>query len=145
MLRTIDELPIMPRTYGELLQLDSMDDRFDYLSLEGEVGASSFGYDRFINQQFYHSREWRQVRNYVIVRDFGNEMGLNDFPIRGAPQVHHMNPLTLEDFEFATDNLLDPDFLISVSRLTHNAIHFGDRTQLPRGPIVRTVGDTRLW
>lgn len=136
---------MMIRTYDELSQLDFLDDRFDYLSLSGDVGGSIFGYDRYINQGFYHSKEWRQVRNFVIVRDMGNDMGLSDFPIRGVPTVHHMNPLTLQDIEEASDNLMNPDFLVSVSHLTHNAIHFGDRTQLPRGPIVRTAGDTRLW
>ena len=133
------------RTYDELSRLDSLDDRFNYLSLNGDVGSSTFGYDRYINQQFYRSREWRSVRNFVIVRDLGNDMGLFDFPIQGAPQVHHMNPLTLEDFETASDNLMDPEYLISVSHQTHNAIHFGDRSQLVRGPIVRMAGDTRLW
>ncbi len=133
------------RTYHELSRLDSLDDRFDYLALSGEVGYSTFGYDRWINQQFYRSKEWRSIRNFVIVRDGGNDMGVFDFPIRGAPQIHHMNPLTLEDIEEATENLLDPGFLICVSHRTHNAIHYGDRTHLPRVPIVRTAGDTRLW
>lgn len=133
------------RTYHELSQLDSLDDRFDYLALDGDVGYSTFGYDRWVNQNFYRSKEWRSVRNFVIVRDGGNDMGVFDFPVRGAPQIHHMNPLTLEDIEDATDNLLDPEFLVCVSHRTHNAIHYGDRTHLPRGPIVREAGDTRLW
>lgn len=135
----------MMRTYDELSRLDSLDDRFDYLALSAEVGSSTFGFDRWVNQQFYHSKEWRTVRNFVIVRDGGCDMGLFDFPVRGAPQIHHMNPLTLEDIEYATENLLDPEYLICVSHRTHNAIHYGDRTHLPRGPIVRTAGDTRLW
>jgi len=133
------------RTYDALSQLDSLDERFDYLSLEGSVGNPTFGFDRYINQQFYRSREWRRMRDFVIVRDMGNDMGLWDYPIQGVPHVHHMNPLTTEDFEEASDNLMNPEYLISVSHQTHNAIHFGDRTQLVRGPIVRTAGDTRLW
>jgi hypothetical protein len=133
------------RTYTELSRLDDLDSRFDYLSLRSEVGFASFGYDRFMNQRFYHSREWRTVRNFVIVREDGCEMGLPDYPIRGVPQIHHMNPLSTEDFELGTPNLLDPEFLVAVSHKTHNAIHFGDRTQLPRSPIARTAGDTRLW
>jgi hypothetical protein len=135
----------MTRTYSELSQLMTLEDRFDYLVLGGGVGESTFGYSRYINQQFYHSREWRSVRNLVIVRDDGYDLGISDFLIRGAPQIHHMNPLTMEDFEYATDNLMDPEFLIAVSQRTHNAIHYGDRTLLPRSPTVRTAGDTRLW
>ena len=133
------------RTYDELLQFDNLDDRFDYLVLGGGVGDSTFGFSRYINQRFYHSREWRNVRNFVIVRDGNCELGLRDLPIRGAPQIHHMNPLSMEDFEEGSDNLLDPEYLISVSHKVHNAIHYGDRTLLPRSPVARTAGDTRLW
>lgn len=133
------------RTYRRLSRLTSLEDRFDYLSLEGEVGGSTFGYDRWVNQSFYRSKEWRSIRNFVIVRDEGNDMGIPDFPVRGAPQIHHMNPLTLEDIEDATDNLLNPEFLVCVSHRTHNAIHYGDRSHLPRPPIARVSGDTRLW
>lgn len=133
------------RTYSELSLLDTLDDRFDYLSLDGEVGYATFGYDRWANQGFYRSREWKQVRNYVIVRDEGNDMGVFDFPVAGSPHIHHMNPITLEDIEYATDNLFNPEYLICVSKRTHNAIHFGDRTHLPRVPVERSAGDTRLW
>jgi hypothetical protein len=133
------------RTYSELSSLDTLDERFDYLALDGHVGRSTFGYDRWVNQSFYKSKEWLSIRSHVIVRDDGGDMGLSDFPIRGAPQIHHMNPLTIKDIEDVTDNLLDPEYLICVSQRTHNAIHFGDRSHLPREPIVRTYGDTRLW
>lgn len=133
------------RTYSKLSKLDTLDERFDYLVLRGELGSSTFGYDRWINQSFYRSREWREARNYVILRDEGNEMGLLDYPIAGPPHVHHMNPITLEDLEHATYNLFDPEYLICVSQRTHNAIHFGDRSQLPRAPVARSAGDTRLW
>ena len=133
------------RTYSELSELKTLDDRFDYLSLDGEVGYATFGYDRWVNQSFYRSREWRDIRNYVILRDEANEMGLYDYPVSGPPQIHHMNPITLEDIEFATDNLINPEYLICVSRRTHNAIHFGDKSQLVRVPVARSVGDTSLW
>jgi hypothetical protein len=122
-----------------------MEDRFDYLALDGEVGYATFGYNRWANQGFYRSREWKQARSFVIARDEGNDMGVFDFPVAGSPQVHHLNPITLEDIEFATDNLFNPEYLVCVSQRTHNAIHFGDRTHLPQAPIVRSSGDTRLW
>jgi len=133
------------RTYSKLSKLDTLDDRFDYLVLGGEVGQSTFGYSRWVNQGFYKSKDWRDARNFVIVRDEGHDMGLLDYPFSGPPQIHHMNPLTIEDFEYATDNLLDPEYLICVSHHTHNAIHFGDRSLLPQDPVVREAGDTRLW
>lgn len=133
------------RTYSELSELDTMNDRFDYLVLDGEVGYATFGYDRWVNQSFYHSREWKQARSFVIARDEGNEMGLFDCPIRGRIHVHHLNPITLEDLEGATDNMFDPENLICVSQSTHNAIHYGDKSHLPKEPVARSTGDTRLW
>lgn len=133
------------RNYSELSSLETLDERFDYLNLDSEVGYANFGFDRWYNQDFYKSSEWRRIRNFVITRDLGNDMGLEDYPIGGPPQVHHMNPITMEDIEYATDNLLNPDYLISVSRRTHNAIHFGDASQLMRVPIERVSGDTSLW
>lgn len=133
------------RTYSEFCELETLDERFEYLALTANVGDSTFGYDRWLNQTFYRSKEWRSIRNFVITRDEGNDMGLYGLPIAGSPHIHHMNPLTPYDIEHATDNLLDPEFLITVSKRTHNAIHFGDHTQLPIGPIVREPGDTTLW
>jgi hypothetical protein len=133
------------RTYSDLSQLETLDDRFDYLVLDGEVGYATFGYARWVNQGFYRSKEWKQIRSYVITRDEGNDMGVYDFPVAGAPHIHHMNPVTLEDIEYATDNLLNPEYLICVSQRTHNAIHYGDQSLLPRVPLARTAGDTRLW
>lgn len=133
------------RTYSDLSVLETLDERFEYLNLDSEVGYATFGFDRWANQTFYHSREWKQARSFVVARDEGNDMGLPDYPISGPPHIHHLNPITLEDIEFATDNLFDPEYLITVSRRTHNAIHFGDASQLLRVPIERTAGDTRLW
>ena len=135
----------MIRTYSELRNLHTLSDRFDYLELGGVVGESTFGFDRWINQQFYRSREWRLIRDHVIVRDNGFDLGAEDAPILGAHLIHHMNPLTLEDFESSTENLLDPEFLITTSLRTHNAIHFGDKSQLPRPFVERSPGDTKLW
>lgn len=133
------------KTYSELCMLDTIDERFDYLSLRGSIGYSTFGYDRWLNQSFYRSREWRDVRNYVIVRDDSNDMGLHDYPVRGFPQIHHINPITAYDIEHATHNLFDPENLICVSHVTHNAIHYGDKSKLLRIPVARSSGDTRLW
>jgi hypothetical protein len=113
--------------------------------LDGEVGYATFGSARWVNQGFYRSKEWRDVRNFVIVRDEGNDMGIFDFPVSGSPHIHHMNPVTLEDIEYATDNLLNPEYLVCVSQRTHNAIHYGDHSLLPRVPVARSAGDTRLW
>lgn len=133
------------RTYTELSQLPTIEERFNYLVLDGEVGYATFGYNRWINQNFYRSREWKLIRRHIIARDLGGEMGLEDFPIRGVPQIHHINPITMEDLELATDALLSPENLVAVSRRTHNAIHFGDQSQLPWVPTSRTAGDTILW
>lgn len=135
----------MIRTYSELCRLGTLDERFDYLELGGVIGTSTFGFDRYINQQFYHSREWRQIRNHVIARDQGMDLGSEDVPIMGAHLIHHMNPITLEDIEESTENLLDPEFLITTALRTHNAIHYGNKRQLPRPFVERSRGDTRLW
>lgn len=135
----------MTRSYTELSRLTTLEERFDYLQLGGTIGESTFGFDRWMNQQFYRSREWQQARNYVIVRDMGGELGLDDWQIRGNPVVHHLIPLTMDDIENATNNLLDPEFLISCSLRTHNAIHYGDRSLLPQTFVERTPGDTKLW
>ena len=133
------------RTYEELSKLDGLEDRFDYLALHGDIGSDTFGYDRWVNQAFYRSREWRNVRNLVIIRDNGNDMGVDNFAVQGSPYVHHMNPIMIDDFGLESDDIINPDFLICVSQRTHNAIHYGNRSNLPREPIVRMPGDTRLW
>lgn len=133
------------RTYSELITLDSLEARFEYLALDSDVGYATFGYNRWINQNFYRSREWKEARSFVIARDLGCELGVGDFPIAGPPQVHHLNPITLEDIEFASDGLLNPENLISVSHRLHNSIHFGDASQLPTVLVPRKAGDTRLW
>lgn len=133
------------RTYSDLRRMRTLEERFDYLSLGGAVGASTFGFDRWVNQQFYRSAEWKQVRDVVIVRDNGMDLGSPDTPIRGPYVIHHMNPLTMQDFEESTDNLLDPEVLICTGLRTHNAIHFGDKSLLPQPFVERRPGDTVPW
>lgn len=135
----------MIRTYTELRELSTLEERFEYLALGGTVGASTFGFDRWINQQFYRSAEWKQARRDVIARDMGMDLGSSDTPIIGAHLIHHMNPLTLNDIEQASDNLLDPEFLITTALRTHNAVHYGDRSLLPKPYVERRPGDTKLW
>lgn len=133
------------RTYSELYLLRTFEERFEYLSLKGQVGEKTFGFDRWVNQSFYHSREWRRVRNYVIVRDQGCDLGIPGYEIESGLIVHHMNPLSVFDIEEGDDALIEPLYLITTSLQTHNAIHYGDASLLPRGPVVRQRGDTTLW
>ena len=133
------------KTYHELSRLDTFIDRFHYLKLAGRVGASTFGFDRWINQRFYKSQEWRQVKNEVIVRDNGCDLGVPGYEIHADLLVHHMNPISRDDIKHGSEWIIDPNFLITTSLQTHNAIHYSDEKLLPRGPIVRERGDTTLW
>lgn len=133
------------KSYRNLILLPTILDRFEYLRIKANVGDPTFGFDRFINQDFYQSREWRQVRMKVIARDEGCDLGMPDYPIGGKVIIHHINPITADDIENASDLLFDLDNLICVSESTHNAIHFGDETLLPAEPIIRRPGDTCLW
>lgn len=136
----------MIRTFSELNELKTFEERFNYLALGGIVCEETFGSARSVNQAFYHSREWRQVKTFVVARDLGLDLGHPDVPVKGRPLVHHMNPLSIEDLVDSTDNdPLNPEFLITTSHVTHNAIHYGDRRQLPRPFAERSSGDTRLW
>lgn len=133
------------KTYLELRELETFEERFEYLKLKGSVGRETFGFDRWINQRFYSSREWKWVRDHVIVRDDGCDLGVYGYEIHSGLLVHHMNPISMDDIQHGEDWILDPNFLITTSLQTHNAIHYGDDNQLPRGPIVRQPGDTTLW
>ena len=133
------------RTYSELSRLQSLEERFDYLSLKGQVGESTFGFDRYINQNFYKSKEWRDIRHHVIARDEGMDLGVPGFEIFDRPIIHHMNPMTVKDIVHATENILNPEYLITTTHDTHNAIHYGDKSLLPRILVERRPGDTRLW
>lgn len=133
------------RTFTELSRIPTFEGRFEYLSLRGHVGESTFGFDRWINQQFYRSREWKQIREYVIARDYGCDLGMEGYEIHGPLLVHHMNPMEFRDVVHHNTDILDPEFLITTMHDTHNAIHYGDQRLLPRPLAARAAGDTRLW
>lgn len=133
------------KTYSELITLPTFEDRFEYLNLKGRIGEETFGFDRYLNQLFYKSQKWKSIRNHVILRDNGCDLGLEGYEIYGKIIIHHMNPITIQDIERESDFLLNPEFLICTTHNTHNAIHYGDRTLLMTGPIVRTKYDTCPW
>lgn len=133
------------KSYRNLILLPTFEERYEYLKIQGTVGESLFGFDRYMNQEFYTSKEWRQFRNRIIARDEGCDLGLRDFPIGGQVIIHHINPLVIADFENSSDALFDPDNVICVSYNTHQAIHFGDETLLPSGPLERRPFDTCPW
>ena len=134
------------RRYSELIKLDSFEDRFKYLILNAKIGIETFGFDRYLNQVFYRSKEWKEVRDFVLIRDNGFDLGCEDHPIGGKVVVHHMNPIDESDIVHGNTDLLDPEFLISVSFSTHNALHYGDLGYLETFEVVeRSEGDTRLW
>lgn len=133
------------RTYSELITLPTFEERFQYLRLDGSVGAETFGFDRYLNQVFYRSQKWKSVRDHVIIRDNGCDLGVEGYEINGRILVHHMNPITIQDLERESDFLLDPEYLISTIHNTHNAIHYGDESLLPQPPIVRARNDTCPW
>lgn len=134
------------KTYSELIKLPTYEERYQYLRLDGFVGKETFGFDRYINQVFYQrDPRWKKIRDYVIVRDNGCDLGVDGYEIYGRILVHHMNPVTLEDLERETEYLLDPEFLISTAHMTHNAIHYGDEGLLIKAPVVRTQNDTCPW
>ena len=133
------------RCYKELSRIDNYEERFRYLKLVGQVGESTFGFDRYLNQIVYSSRKWKQVRNAVIIRDEGRDMGVEGYEIQGRIVIHHMNPISVEDVEKDSDFIYDPEFLICVSPITHNAIHYGDESLLPKGPVDRFPNDMCPW
>lgn len=133
------------KTYTDLSKIDSFMDRYRYLRIGGSVGGETFGYDRWVNQRFYTSRQWKLIRDYVITRDLGCDLGIPDMEIGGKILVHHMNPLTVEDLQNGNEAVLDPEFLITVSHGTHNAIHYGDERLLDKAFEPRSPGDTSLW
>ena len=133
------------KTYSELIQLPTFEERFQYLKLSGAVGKETFGFDRYLNQNFYRSAAWKRVRDQVIVRDNGCDLGIDDQIIYGKILIHHMNPINDRDILDLTDILLNPEYLICVSHLTHNAIHYSDESLLPSEPIVRFKNDTCPW
>lgn len=133
------------RSYSELARLQTFEERFEYLVLSGQVGAMTFGFDRYINQQFYQSREWRDARDYVILRDEGCDLGIPGREIPHRLLVHHINPLTQDDIRLGHEVLIDPENLICCEHHTHNALHYGNYRLMPQDPKERKPGDTRLW
>lgn len=135
----------MIRSYSELRRIDDFIDRFHYLALRGTVGDVTFGHDRYLNQMFYRSREWKHVCNDVIARDLGCDLGVEGYEFHTRPYVHHMNPMTPNQIKHNDEDILNPKYLITTSHRTHNAIHFGDERQLPKTYTPRLRGDTKLW
>lgn len=135
----------MIRSYSELCTLNTFEDRYKYLRLSGAVGKDTFGFDRYLNQIFYRSQEWKSVRDKVIIRDDGCDLGVKGYEIHGRIYIHHMNPIMLKDIEQRTDFLLNPEYLISTTHSTHNAIHYGDESLLPLVPKERSANDTCPW
>lgn len=134
------------RTYTELSQIKTYEERFEYLSLDGRVGEDTFGFDRYLNQQLYQSQEWKRVRDLVIMRDNGCDLGMEDYDIFGTIHVHHMNPISTSDILNQSEYLLNPEYLICVSLDTHNAIHYGNKEYLKRNQVVqRTPNDHCPW
>lgn len=133
------------KTYSELVKLASFEERFNYLKIQGKIGIETFGFDRYLNQTFYNSREWKRVRNLVIARDLGCDLGIPDYPINDRIYIHHMNPVTIEDVIAHDPKILNPEYLICVSRKTHEAIHYGSN-EVPRKELVeRSQNDTCPW
>lgn len=133
------------RTYSELIRLPTFEERFRYLKLDGLVGKDTFGFDRYLNQEFYRSKEWKEVRDFVIVRDNGCDLGMDGYEIVGRIYIHHMNPITVNDIVHSSDFLLNPDYLVCVSHNTHNAVHYGDENLLVTAPVERRKNDTCPW
>lgn len=135
----------MIRTFSELVHIPTFEERFDYLQLRGQVGSSTFGFDRWMNQLFYRSRDWKLVRQHVIARDLGCDLAMEGYEIHDRIYIHHMNPMEADDLVHGNQDVLNPEFLISTTHRTHNAIHYGDRNLLPRKLVERRPGDTALW
>lgn len=134
------------KSYYEMITMSEFDDRFRYAKLDGQVGMGTFGFDRYLNQQFYRSKEWKRLRDQIIIRDNGCDLGVPGHEISGKIYIHHLNPLSPEDITESTEKLFDPDNLVCVSAETHNAIHYGDESILEKNKIVeRSPGDTCPW
>lgn len=133
------------KTYTEMLRYKTFIDRYNYLRLHGKVGASTFGHDRYLNQSFYRSKEWRDLRQHIILRDNGCDLAIDDREIYDRIIIHHMNPITIEDFENNAMFVFDPEYLICTTFQTHNAIHFGDENLLVKLPEERFANDMIPW
>ena len=144
----VEEVPtttMIIRCYQELKRLTSFEERYQYLKLSGVVGETTFGFDRYLNQLVYTSKRWKKTRDKIIIRDNACDLGMDDHEINGLIFVHHINPISLEDIELAREIMYDPEFLICTSKLTHNAIHYGNESLLPKPLIDRRPNDTCPW
>lgn len=139
------KMTMMIRTFSELKRLKTFEERYRYLRLGGIVGKKTFGFDRYLNQMLYRSDRWLKTRDDVIIRDQGCDLGVEGYEIHGGIMIHHMNPITIKDVELWRDEIFDPEFLVCTVHNTHNAIHFGDESLLPKLPIVRRRNDTCPW
>lgn len=135
----------MNKTYSELLTFDTFTERYRYLKLNGIVGESTFGFERYLNQTLYQSRYWRKLRDDIIVRDLGCDLANEDYEIKGSILIHHINPITARDIELGRPLVFDPENLICTSPNTHRAIHYGDELLLPQPIVVRRRNDTCPW
>lgn len=146
-LRTITDwvMTMIIRTYSELITLPTFEERFEYLRLGGKVGEATFGFDRYLNQIFYNSDEWRSIRDYVIMRDAACDLGIPGREIYSRVLIHHMNPITKEDILRRSKFLLEPEYLITTIKNTHDAIHYGDASILVKPLVERTPNDTCPW
>ena len=135
----------MVKTYSELSKLTSFEDRFRYLKLDGIVGETTFGFDRYLNQLFYQSQKWKKIRDEVIVRDSCCDLGVEGYEIYKYAMIHHMNPITIKDIQEESEYLLNPEYLITTTQKTHNAIHYGDASLLRKKWEPRRPGDTLSW
>lgn len=134
------------RTYSELIKLPTFEERFMYLKLDGVVADSTFGFDRYLNQNFYTSQQWRKLRDEIIIRDNGCDLGVDGYPIYGKILIHHINPINQKDILQHSDYLLNPEYLICTTYDTHNAIHYGDMSQIPyKESVERKPNDTCPW
>lgn len=145
MLDMVKPMSMKIRTYSELITIPTFEERFEYLRLDGRVGEETFGFDRYLNQVFYKSKEWLRIRDHIITRDNGCDLGMEGHEIYGKVLVHHMNPISKEDILRRSDWLLNPEYLISTIKNTHDAIHYGDSSLLITAPIERRPNDTCPW
>ena len=133
------------KTYSELIQLPTFTERYNYLKLDGSVGVETFGFDRYLNQVFYRSKQWKEIRDQVIIRDNGCDLGIDGREIGDKILIHHMNPISIMDIQNRNPDIFNPEYLICVSHRTHNAIHYGDESLLMLDFVERKANDTKLW
>lgn len=132
-------------TYSELIQIPTFIDRFRYLKLSTSVGEETYGWDRYLNQTLYKSKEWRETRERIIIRDDGCDLAHPDYLIGGRILIHHLNPITKRDILDRNPLIFDPENLVCISHITHEAVHYGSEDLLMKDPVERTPGDTKLW